>query len=108
MKQAALRPLAVDDLIERSRYYGRAGGQPLAERFFDAAITALRSIEASPGLGSSRVGDMVGLQGLRRQGVDGFPCGWLYLERTDHLDVIRLLADQQDLATALGVPSVEG
>lgn len=102
MKPAALRPLAETDLIERSRYHRRAGGPQLAERFFDAAIAALRAIETSPRLGSPTVGELVGLDGLRRLGIEGFPCGWLYLERADLLDVIRLDADRQDLAAALG------
>ncbi len=105
MKPAALRPLAENDLIERTRYYGRAGGPPLAERFFDAAIVALRSIEASPGLGSPRVSELIGLDGLRRIGIEGFSCGWLYLERENLLDVVRLLADRQDLAGALVEPA---
>ena len=102
MKAAAIRPLAETDLIERSRYYRQAGGSELAERFFDAAISAIQSIEASPGIGSPRVGELIGLDGLRRIGIEGFPCGWLYLERPTHLDVVRLLADRQDLAAALG------
>lgn len=101
MKPSALRPLAEADLIERSRYYGAAGGRQLAERFFEAAIAALRAIEASPGMGSPRVGELIGLDGLRRVGIEGFPCGWLYLERAELLDVIRLLADRQDLTAAL-------
>jgi toxin ParE1/3/4 len=102
VKPAALRPLAESDLIERSRYYADEGGIPLAERFFDAAITALDAIEATPGIGSPRVGELIGLDGLRRIGIEGFPCGWLYLERADCLDVVRLLADRQDLASAIG------
>ena len=34
-------------------------------------------------------------------GVEGFPCGWLYLERPEILDVVRLLADRQDTARLL-------
>lgn len=102
VKAAALRPLAEADLVERSHHDRTAGGADLAERFFDAAIAAVRAIESSPGLGSARVGEVTGLDGLRRIGIEGFPCGWLYLERPKHLDVIRLLADRQDLATAIG------
>lgn len=102
MKPAALRPLAEADFTERSRYYLEAGGRELAERFFDTALAALRAIEASPGIGSPRVGELVGIDGLRHIGIDGFPCGWIYLERAELLDVIRLLADRQDLAVALG------
>lgn len=102
MKPAALRPLAELDLVERTSHYLDAGGPPLGEKFFDAAIAALRTIEDSPGLGSPRVGELVGVDGLRRIGIAGFPRGWLYLERADVLDVIRLAADRQDLQGALG------
>ena len=98
MKPASIRPLAEHDLIERTQHYVTAGGRALGERFFDAAIAALHSVETSPGLGSPRVGELLDLPGLRRVGVDGFPCGWIYLERDDDLDVLRLLADRQDLA----------
>jgi hypothetical protein len=33
--------------------------------------------------------------------INGFPCGWYYFVRPDHLDVVRLLADTQDLAAIL-------
>jgi toxin ParE1/3/4 len=102
VKPAALRPRAELDLDERTRYYRDASGRALAERFFDAAIQALRQVESSPGVGSPRVGELIGLKGLRRVSIEGFPCGWLYLERAELVDVIRLLADRQDLAAALG------
>jgi toxin ParE1/3/4 len=102
VKPAALRPIAEADLTERTRYYLDAGGGELAERFFDTALAALRAIEASPGLGSPRVGELVGINGLRHIGIDGFPCGWIYFERAELIDVIRLLADRQDLAAVLG------
>lgn len=55
-----------------------------------------------PGIGSPIIGELTGVPGLRRVGVDGFPCGWFYFEREDHLDVVRLLAERQDLETLLG------
>jgi hypothetical protein len=33
--------------------------------------------------------------------VEGFPCGWYYFVRSDHLDVVRLLADAQDFTAIL-------
>ena len=30
-----------------------------------------------------------------------FPCGWFYFVADDHVDVVRLLADAQDLPTIL-------
>lgn len=102
MRRAELRPLAEQDLVERTRYYVTAEGAALGDRFFAEAIAALRSVEAMPGIGSPLVGEHIGVDGLRRIGVAGFPCGWFYIERHEHLDVIRLLADKQDLEDLLG------
>ena len=33
--------------------------------------------------------------------MEGFPCGWCYFVTADHLDVVRLLADAQDLTAIL-------
>lgn len=48
-----------------------------------------------------RIGELIGVPEVRRMGVEGFPCGWLYLERPEILDVVRLLADRQDTARLL-------
>ncbi len=45
---------------------------------------------------------MVGIDGLRSRRLGRFPCGWFYFERSDHVDVVRLLAYAQDLETILG------
>lgn len=102
MKPARTRPLAEHDLVERTRYYADAEGADIAERFFIAAVEAVRSGEELPGIGSPLVGERTGIPELRRVGVEGFPCGWFYFVRSDHLDVVRLLADKQDLDDLLG------
>lgn len=102
MKPVHLRPLAADDFVRQTHHYQQAGGADLASRFFDAAVAALRAIEAMPGMGSPRIGEVIGIVGLRRVGVEGFPCGWLYLERPEVVDVIRMLADRQDLEFLIG------
>ena len=96
-----LRPSAEADLIERTHYYRREGGDSLGERFFDAAVAALDEIIRMPGAGSPRVGELCGIPGLRVRPVPGFPCGWFYFVATEHVDVVRLLADTQDLPTIL-------
>jgi len=96
-----LRPKAEVDLIERSRYYRNEGGSDLGERFFDAAITALDAIGRMPGAGSPRVGEVCGINGLRVRRITNFPCGWFYFASDDHVDVVRLLADAQDIAAVL-------
>lgn len=102
MKPARTRPLAEQDLVERTRYYADAEGADLGARFFTAAVDAVRSVEVMPGIGSLLIGERVGIPELRRVGVEGFPCGWFYFERSDHLDVVRLLADKQDVDDLLG------
>ncbi|MEO6654118.1 MAG: type II toxin-antitoxin system RelE/ParE family toxin [Ilumatobacteraceae bacterium] len=101
MTVARLRPLAEADLVDRTRYYRTEGGADLGERFFDAAVGSLRSIERMPGAGSPRAGELVGIPDLRVRRVEGFPVGWFYFVRWDHIDVVRLLADAQNLPVTL-------
>jgi toxin ParE1/3/4 len=101
LKPAWLRPRAEQDLIEGARYYAQEGGAVLGEQMFDAALKALEPIQRMPGLGSSRLGQLCEIPGLRSWRVAGFPMQWLYFEATDRLDVIRLLGDRQDIIAIL-------
>lgn len=101
MTRVALRPVAEADLVERTRYYREMGGGDVAARFFDAAISALTAIEEMPGIGTPQIGELIGVPGVRRVGVEGFPCGWYYFARSEQIDVVRLLADRQHLAALL-------
>ncbi len=107
MTPASLRPIAEADLVERSRYYLVHAGEDAAARFFDAAIAALRAVERMPGIGSPRIGDLCDIRGLRVRRIEGFPCGWFYFVRPHHIDVVRLLADAQDLIAILNAFSDE-
>ena len=101
MTTARLCPLAEADLVERTRYYRREGGDQLGERFFGAAIAALDAICGMPGAGSPRVGELCGVPGLRFRSVAGFPCGWFYFIAVDGVDVVCFLSDAQDLPAIL-------
>ena len=94
---AWLCPQAEAELIDKTRYYRTADGDPLGQRFFDAALAALRAIERMPGIGSALIGDMCDVPGLRSWSIKGFPIRSYYFVTDDHLDVVRLLADAQDL-----------
>jgi toxin ParE1/3/4 len=96
-----LRPQAELDLVERTRYYRREGGDELGRRFFDAAVAALDAIGRMPGAGTPRVGEIAKIPGLRYRRVVGFPCGWFYFSADDRVDVVRLLADAQNLPAIL-------
>ena len=101
MKRAVLRPAAERDLIDATRWYAGQGGLALGAKAFDAAHVALEPVERMPGLGSPRLGNECGLPGLRQWVVGEFPMSWYCFERVDHLDVVRLLGDRQDIATIL-------
>ena len=101
MTSTNLRPRAEVDLVERTRYYRREGGEELGRRFFDAAVAALEAIGHMPGAGTPRVGELCGIPGLRYRRVSGFPCGWFYFIAANGVDVVRLLADAQDLPAVL-------
>lgn len=101
MKRSLLRPQAEGDLVARTRYYRSESGPALAERFFNAALVSLRPIERMPGIGSLRIGELSDIPGLRDWPVQGFPVRWLYFETDTNLDVVRLIADTQDLLAIL-------
>lgn len=97
MTTTRLRPLAETDLVERTHHDRREGGDNLGERCFDAAVAALEAIGRMPGAGSPRAGELCDIPGLRFRRLPGFSCGWFYFVTADYVDVVRLLADVQDL-----------
>ena len=101
MTVAHLRPLAERDLVERTRYYQDQGDDALGEQFFDTAIASLREMERMPSIGSPRIGELCDIPGLRSYRIEGFPSGWFYFARAEHIDVVRLLAYAQDLSAIL-------
>ncbi len=101
MKEARLRPLAEADLVAAVQHYAHEAGLQLAERMFDVAMAALKPIERMPTIGSPRLGQVCDIPGLRARRVEGFPLQWLYFERDDHLDAVRLLSDRQDIVAIL-------
>ena len=94
--------MAEQDLVEATRHCAREGGAALAERMFDAALAALKPIQRMPAMGSPRLGQLCEIPGLRSWRVTGFPMQWFYFDAEDHLDVVRLLGDRQDIAAVLG------
>ena len=52
-------------------------------------------------MGSPRLGQLCEIPGLRSWRVIDFPMQWLYFEAEDHLDVVRLLGDRQDIVAVL-------
>ena len=102
MKPAFLRPQALRDQQGEVRYYRKEGGIRVAVKLANATNTALDQIELDPGIGSPTLGKLLGIPGLRTWRVSKFPLLWCYFERGDHLDVVRLLGERQDITAILG------
>ena len=102
MKPAVLRPQALRDQQGEVRYYRKEGGTRVAVKLANATYAALNQIELNPGPGSPTLGKLLGIPGLRTWRVSRVPLLWCYFERGDHLDVVRLLGERQDIAAMLG------
>jgi toxin ParE1/3/4 len=102
LKPAVLRPQALRDQQAEVRYYRHEAGNRVAQKLVKATNAALDQIEREPGLGSPVLGKLLGIPGLRSWRVATFPLVWCYFERADHLDVVRLLGERQDIGGILG------
>ena len=101
MKSAILRPQALRDQQAQTRYYRNEAGSKVALRFLRATNAALDQIELEPGIGSPVLGKVLNIPDLRTWKVSKFPLLWFYFERDQHLDVVRLLGERQDIADIL-------
>ena len=96
MKPARLRKAAQQDAFAEVRYYRREAGVAVAHRLRQAIEATLADIEHNPGTGSPRLGQTLGVPGLRTWRIAGFPLAAWYFERDDHLDVARIVGQRQD------------
>lgn len=69
--------------------------------FLDALERDFDILSRQPGIGSLRYAHILPTEGLRMQPVTGFPWLVFYLERPDHLDVIRVLHKRRDTPSLL-------
>ena len=102
MKPAVLRPQALRDQQGEARYYRKDGGTRVAVKVAKATNASLDQIELDPGIGSPTLGKRLTVPGLRTSRVAKLPLLWCYFEHEDHLDVVRLLGERQDIAAILG------
>jgi toxin ParE1/3/4 len=102
LKPAVLRPLALRDQQGQVRHDRKEGGTRVAVTLATTSNAALDQIEIDPGIGSPMLGTLPGIAGLRTWRVTKFPLLWCHFERGDHLDVIRLPGERQEIAAILG------
>lgn len=101
MKPARLRPQAKADLSDLGVHYAETVGHSLAQDCIDVALASLAALERQPGIGSLRWAAPDQVPPLRAWRLGRFPALWFYFERDDHLDVVRLLGERQDIAAIL-------
>lgn len=96
MKRCASRPQAKSDRRQELRYYRDLAGPAVALRLNEAIGKALQEISRNPAIGSPRLGQELGVPGLRTWLVSGFPLTLWYVEQADSVDLIRLVGQRQD------------
>ena len=96
MKPARRRLQARNDILDTARYYREAAGAAVARRFAQAVKDAVAQLEANPAIGSPRIGHDIDVAELRIWRLSGFPAALWYVERADHVDIVRLVGERQD------------
>ena len=99
------RELALQDVEQALGYYLNEGASSAALGLIDALEKALAHIGRHPGTGSPKYAHELNLPGLRSWPLTRYPHVVFYVEKTDHIDVWRVLHGQRDLPTWLQIPN---
>lgn len=101
VKPVVLRAQARQDVEAAIDFYAREGGEAVALRFIGELEV---SIGARRAAGSPRLGQELGLAGVRSRLVRRFPFLIFYVERPDVVDVWRVLHARRDIPSWLSDP----
>ena len=91
------RELANRDVDEAIGHYLGEGARQAAQGFIEALEQAYDHIGRYPATGSPRYAHELELPGLRSWPLARYPHLILYIERSDHVDVWRVLHGQRDI-----------
>ncbi|MEX2479783.1 MAG: type II toxin-antitoxin system RelE/ParE family toxin [Gammaproteobacteria bacterium] len=97
IKPVVPRAQANWDVDEAITYYIGESAEQAALGFIDALEQAYAHIGRSPGMGSPRYAHELNLPGLRAWSLIRYPHLVFYVERSDHIDVWRVLHGQRDI-----------
>ena len=103
-KSVIPRERAGQDVDEAIDFYLRQNAPEAALGFIDALEHAYGHIGHHPETGSSRYSGELNLPGLRFWPLSRYPHLVFYLERSDHVDVWRVLDGQRDIPSSLREP----
>ena len=98
------RELTNRDVDEAVAYYLSEGAANAASGFIDALAQAYAHIGRHPATGSPRYAHALNLPGLRFWPLARYPHLVFYIERTDHVDVWRVLHGQRDIPAWMHEP----
>lgn len=96
-KTVVPREQANRDIDDAIAYYLREGAESAALSFIDELESAYIHISRHPGTGSTRYASELDLPGLRFWPLTRFPHLVFYFERSDCIDVWRVLHGQRDI-----------
>ena len=92
-----LRTVASQDIEDIVSYYLGEQAEQAAIGFVDALEHALHHVARHPGIGSTRYAHELNLPGLRSWPLTRYPHLIFYVERSEHIDVWRILHGHRDL-----------
>ncbi|MCD4749637.1 MAG: type II toxin-antitoxin system RelE/ParE family toxin [Thermoanaerobaculales bacterium] len=95
------RTLATRDVEKAIEYYLEDGTVDAALGFIDALEAAYDHIARHPASGSPRLGHELDLPELRSWPLNTFSYLIFYLDRSDHIDVWRVLHQKRDIPSSL-------
>lgn len=100
------RELANRDIDEAVAYYLNESAGQAALNFIDALEQAYTHIGRHPATGSPRYAHELNLPGLRFWPLTRYPHLVFYIERTDRIDVWRVLHGQRDIPAWMHEPDM--
>ena len=96
-KPVGPRERAHRDVEDAVAHYLAEGAETAALGFIDPLEAAYRHIGRHPATGSPRYAHELNLSGLRSWPLTRYPYLAFYVERSDHVDVWRVLHGQRDI-----------
>ena len=96
-KPVVLREQVNRDIDDAISYYLSEGAEQAALGFVDALEQAYSHISRHPATGSPRYAHELNLPGLRSWPLTRYPHLVFYVERTEYIDVWRVLHGQRDI-----------
>jgi toxin ParE1/3/4 len=95
MKPVHRRPATVEDMIRQVAYRRSVSGSASADVLIDEMQACLLSIAEAPHIGSHRIGQLLGVPDLQWKRVGKTRLWFWYIEKANHIDVIRLVSTDQ-------------